>query len=127
MSSSKRIGIAIVEQNSQYLVGIRGPDGVLPGYAEFPGGKCLDEESPFDCAVRECLEESGLAIVPERLLQRREFEYPHGRVELYFILCHPLNGAAVEERHFNFRWETIEGLRELKFPEGNSEVLKLLV
>lgn len=127
MTSAKRIGIAVVEHNSHYLVGVRGPEVVLAGFAEFPGGKCLDDESPTDCAVRECREESGLAVVPDRLLQRREFEYPHGRVELYFVLCHPAKEVTLAERHRNFRWETIEGLHGLKFPEGNSEVLDLLV
>ena len=50
----KRIGIAVVEHAGRYLVGIRGPDVPLAGYAEFPGGKCLPNESPEDCAVREC-------------------------------------------------------------------------
>eukprot|EP00913_Durusdinium_trenchii_P035339 g33069.t1 len=54
------IGIAVVEHAGQYLVGVRGDDGPLPGKAEFPGGKCRAGEMPRDCAVRECLEETGL-------------------------------------------------------------------
>jgi len=126
MTSTKRIGIAVVEYHCRYLVGERGPDGVLAGFAEFPGGKCLDEESPIDCAIRECFEESGLVVVPERLLQRREFEYPHGRLELFFVLCHPTREITPDERYGNFYWETVEGLRRLKFPEGNSDILNLL-
>ena len=66
----KRIGIAVVEQAGHYLVGLRGPDVPLAGYAEFPGGKCLPNESPEDGAVRECREESGLLVTVDRLLLR---------------------------------------------------------
>ncbi|WP_373649574.1 MULTISPECIES: NUDIX domain-containing protein [unclassified Schlesneria] len=126
MTTAKRIGIAVVEHHSRYLVGIRGPGSVLEGYAEFPGGKCEEDESPIECAVRECFEESGLVVIPERLLQRRQFEYPHGRVELYFVLCHPVGLVDALAQHQGFRWETLDDLRLLNFPEGNSEVLNLL-
>ncbi|HEY0982094.1 NUDIX domain-containing protein [Schlesneria sp.] len=126
MTTDKRIGIAVVEHHSRYLVGIRGPGSVLEGYAEFPGGKCEEDESPIECAVRECFEESGLVVIPERLLQRRQFEYPHGRVELYFVLCHPVGLVDARAQHQGFRWETLDDLRLLNFPEGNSEVLNLL-
>ena len=88
-SSPKRIGIAVIEHDGRYLIGIRGPDGPLPGYAEFPGGKCHPDESAEECAVRETLEETGLIIIIERLLLRREFSYPHATVDLHFFLCHP--------------------------------------
>ncbi|WP_010588157.1 (deoxy)nucleoside triphosphate pyrophosphohydrolase [Schlesneria paludicola] len=127
MTATKRIGIAIVEHAGQYLVGTRGPDGPLPGYAEFPGGKCLPDETPSDCAIRECLEESGLPIAPEKLLQQLEFEYPHGRVHLHFYLCHPEDAKSVSDRHQGFRWVELAELTTLKFPEANADVVKMLV
>ena len=53
MTSLKQVGIAVVEHAGRYLVGVRGPDVPLAGFAEFPGGKFLINESPFDCAIRE--------------------------------------------------------------------------
>lgn len=126
MTLPKRIGIAVVEQAGRYLVGERGADVPLAGFAEFPGGKCLLNETPYDCAVRECFEESGLVIVPERLLQRREFEYPHGRVELHFVLCHPADAKDVRDHHREFRWEDFNELKNLRFPEANVDVINLL-
>ena len=58
----KHIGIAVVEQAGHFLIGTRGPDVPLAGFAEFPGGKCYEEEAAEDCAVRECLEETGLTF-----------------------------------------------------------------
>ena len=126
MSDPKQIGIAVVEHQGQYLVGVRGLDVPLPGAAEFPGGKCNVGESPFQCVVRECMEETGLLVVPVRLLQQREFHYPHGHVCLSFVLCYPSNRNDVQDRHNQFRWESLEALKNLNFPEGNSEVLLLL-
>ena len=122
----KQIGIAVVEHAGRYLVGVRGPDVPLAGFAEFPGGKCLTDESPFDCAVRECLEETGLVVIPERLLQHREFEYPHGVVSLHFVLCHPANQSDVHDQHQQFRWQSAKDLKNLKFPEANADVIDLL-
>jgi 8-oxo-dGTP diphosphatase len=127
MNQRKQIGIAVVESRGRYLVGERGPAGPLAGYAEFPGGKCLPDESPFDCAVRECQEESGLRIVADRLLQSRHFQYPHGDLDLYFVLCHPATADDVTDRQNQFRWVPIDQLTSLKFPDGNSEVIQLLL
>ena len=126
MASLKQIGIAVVEHAGRYLVGLRGPDVPLAGFAEFPGGKCLTDESPFDCAVRECLEETGLVVIPECLLQYKEFEYPHGAVSLHFVLCHPANDTDVQDHYQPFRWESARDLKELKFPEANADVIDLL-
>lgn len=122
----KRIGIAVVEHADHYLVGIRGPDVPLAGYAEFPGGKCLDSESPEDCAVRECHEESGLVVTIDRLLLRREHSYAHATVDLHFVLCHPADVSSVSDDHHSFRWIPREQLASLKFPEANEPLVQML-
>ena len=122
----KQIGIAVVEHAGRYLVGVRGPVVPLAGFAEFPGGKCLTDESPLDCAVRECLEETGMVVIPERLLQHKEFEYPHGPVSLHFVLCHPANQSVVQDQHQQFRWYSTKELKVLKFPEANADVIHLI-
>lgn len=123
----KRIGIAVVECDGKYLVGIRGPDIPLAGFAEFPGGKSQIDETIFECVIRECLEETKLLVLPTRLLRRVEFEYPHGRVDLHFVLCHPANKADVRDDHERFRWISVDELRTMNFPDANKEVVDLLV
>jgi mutator protein MutT len=120
------IGIAVVEFKGRYLIGTRGPEVSLAGYAEFPGGKCLANELPEDCAVRECVEETGLAVTAERLLLRREFTYPHATVDLHFFLCHPECAASVRDDHRGFRWIPKEELLALRFPEANAPLISLL-
>ena len=121
------IGVAVVEQNGCYLVGIRDHPGPLPGYAEFPGGKCRPGESPEQCALRECREETGLDVLPVELLLIRQFTYPHGTVDLNFWLCKPADEEHVAEEHHRFRWIPVAELAARQFPEANKPVIEMLV
>ena len=120
------IGIAVVEHNGCYLVGIRANEP-LTDYAEFPGGKCRLDESPEDCALRECREETGLDVIPVKLLLNRPFTYPHGTVALHFWLCKPADAKNVAEEHHDFRWIPVAELAALQFPEANSPVIEMLI
>ena len=122
----QQIGIAVVEHAGCYLVGTRGPDGPLAGYSEFPGGKCLPGESADVCAVRECLEETRLAVTVDRLLLRREHSYSHAAVDLSFYLCRPVRTPAADEDHNGFRWVPAIELSRLNLPEANAPVVALL-
>ncbi len=122
----KRIGIAVVEQAGHFLIGTRGPDVPLAGFAEFPGGKCCEEEAAEDAAVRECLEETGLTVRVERLLMRREQAYSHATVDLHFVLCHPSPEVSLSDEQRGFRWIPAKDLASLPFPEANADVVSLL-
>jgi mutator protein MutT len=125
-SAPTRIGIAVVEHDGRFLVGIRGEDGPLPGYAEFPGGKCHTGETPAECAIRECHEETGLRVEVTQPLLSREYEYPHGKVELHFFLCAPAAGSAPAPTHAGFRWVPATDLPTLRFPPANDVVIDRL-
>jgi len=122
-----RIGIAVVEHAGRYLVGVRPANGPLPGFAEFPGGKCRIGESPASCAIRECAEETGLRVEVVELLDRRTFDYPHATVDLHFFLCRPADPATVTENQQAFRWVNATELRNLQFPPANRGILELLI
>lgn len=125
-SETQPIGVAVVEHDGRYLVGIRGENGPLPGYSEFPGGKCLRNERPADCACRECFEESGLAVVPVRILLNSAHAYAHGTVDLHFWLCRPADPAAVQSEHQGFRWVAPADLKQYRFPDGNLRLIDIL-
>ena len=118
-----RVAIAVVEAEGEYLVGVRGPDGPLPGYHEFPGGKLNHAESPFDGAVRECREETGLDVTPRETLYECRHDYPHGHVELTFVLCRP-DQQGRPAALGRFEWRTAGELSSLRFPEANGPVLQ---
>ena len=122
----KTIGIAVVEHQGRYLIGIRPPGASLAGFAEFPGGKCEPGEEPSAAATRECLEETGLPVEVRELLSRRRYDYFHGSVDLHFFLCRPTEAPETHTDLHGFRWENVSVLRTLKFPDANVPIVELL-
>ena len=128
MTLATRIGIAVVESAGSILVGQRAANVPLPGLAEFPGGKCENDETPRSCAVRECQEETGLLVVPRDHLATIEHSYSHGDVELHFWRCGLSPGLPDLARPESpFRWISFEELASLKFPDANREILERLL
>ena len=86
----QRVGIAVVltRDGTRCLVGIRSSETSLANMLEFPGGKSVPGETSRDTAIRECLEETGIAVDAIQLLEHRSHDYDHGRVALDFWLCH---------------------------------------
>ncbi len=95
----------------------------MPGYWEFPGGKCEPEESPEQAARRECAEETGLAVVVRRLRRVISHRYPHGHVELHYFDCETESPDAEPELATGFRWVPAPDLPGLPFPEANEPIL----
>lgn len=118
------VAVVVVVRKGRVLVGQRSMAGPLPGLAEFPGGKCLPGETPEQCALRECQEETGLMIRLRGRLEELEHTYPHGRLRLVFFLAEPLNDA---EPVPPFTWHPVADLPHLPFPEANRSVIQWLV
>ena len=121
------VAIALVANNGCYLVGRRGLDGPLAGYFEFPGGKCHPQESPEACAVRECLEETGLAIEVVRLRRDVLHTYPYGTVHLHFFDCRLASAHESIPLQPSFFWVPCASLAKLNFPEPNQALVVELV
>ena len=126
--SATLVAIAILEktaeQGSAVLVGRR-PAGVpLAGLWEFPGGKVRGDETPGEAAVRECLEETGLAVEVVENYRVVNHRYPHGDVQLHFFRCRLLGDGAPREP---FCWVSRGQLALLEFPAANAEVIASLL
>jgi 8-oxo-dGTP diphosphatase len=124
----KLIGIAIVVCRGHVLVGRRDDRQTLAGCAEFPGGKCRAGESSSDGAIRECREETGVAVSPVRCMQIVKWSYPHGDVELHFWQCSPAAEADVlPDASPPFRWIAVGELNVDDFPAANASVIHKLL
>lgn len=127
------IAVAVVEHNDSFLVGIR-PAGVpLAGLAEFPGGKIKPGESPEQAAVRECLEETGLAVEVVSAYRPHVQSYEHGAVALHFFACAPRRAESTNEPpasltpHPPFAWMPRAELARCEFPAGNRLLIDQLL
>lgn len=127
MRVEQRIAIAVVEQDDHFLVGLRPEGSKLAGLWEFPGGKVESGESLSQAAERECAEETGLTVAGGRLLLEQRHEYAHATVHLYFFACRLIASRSLAEPRAPFRWVSRADLATLTFPDGNRELLQLLV
>ena len=120
------VAIAVVrDADDRFLVGIRQAGTDLAGLHEFPGGKVESGESPSAAAVRECTEETGIAItVSERLLEI-EHEYDHGKLRLEFFLATPVAASATPRPPYE--WVSRRALADCSFPAANAEIVAALV
>ena len=125
MAQPKRIAVAVVEWEDQFLIGPRPPGVPLAGLWEFPGGKVEAGESPEAAAIRECREETGLDVEIAASYPNNTEAYSHDTVELNFFACRPLDAGQVPREPF--RWVPRVELAQLEFPAGNRELLRLLM
>lgn len=119
------VGIGLIGRGGSYLIRQRPalPGSPMPGYWEFPGGKCHDGETAEACARRECQEEVGMAVRIVRLRRVVRHVYPHGFVELHFFDCEPEPLDAEPAPGTGFRWVPVAELPQYTFPGANEPVV----
>lgn len=117
------VGIGIIRRvpDGRILIRERPAGTVYAGYWEFPGGKVEPGEAPDQATARECLEETGLAVLPHRLRAVVEHAYPHGFVRLHFFDCSPIDPDAAPDPAC--RWVAPAELPSYRFPEANEAIL----
>lgn len=118
----REIAIAVVESEGEYLVALRPPGVPLAGYWEFPGGKIESGETAASAAIRECAEETGLAVRCLAELLIHEEHYDHGGVRLHFMSCEPISSARSTDPPW--RWVSRRDVLLLRFPSGNLPLLQ---
>jgi mutator protein MutT len=125
VSAPVEIAVAVVERNGLFLIGLRPAGTPLAGYWEFPGGKVQPGEAAADAAVRECLEETGLAVRVLSEYPAVEHCYAHGELRLRFFACELAPAATLNESS-RFLWVAREELAGYEFPPANRALLALL-
>ena len=120
------VAIGLVWHDGRLLVNRRGGEQHLAGFWEFPGGKIEPGETPEGAAVREVLEEIGVAVIATRRRARIEHRYSDRRVVLWPIECRladrpppVLPGQAI--------WVRRPDLARYEFPEANRDLVAELI
>lgn len=123
----KHVAAAIIRRNNRLLICRRGAGGSCAFLWEFPGGKLEPGETPQACLVRECMEELGVLVKPERLYETAMHTYPDGQVELFFYLA-----SIVEEKepyetvHTGMKWVTQQELSGYSFCPADEKLIRRL-
>lgn len=102
---------------------------VLPEYWDIPGGTLEEGEDPFDGAIREAKEETGLDIQkPQLFFQKSNIDSGKNKqfVTLVFLAKH--SGSEVvfnPDEHEEYKWITIDGISKYKTVDYLVECLKI--
>ena len=120
-----QIAVVVVMRRGEVLVGRRAAHAAdAAGCDEFPGGKVEPGESAAEAAARECLEESGIAVRIDGLLDRAAGASRSGPLDVLFFAATPLDDHASPRAPF--AWVPVAALAALQFPPANARVLARL-
>jgi mutator protein MutT len=116
---------AVIERGGRFLVTRRLEGTHLPGYWEFPGGKCNPGETHEACLARELREELGIDARIGAEIVAIEHAYPERTVRLHFYRCE-IAGDPRPLLNQEMRWVSRDEMRTLAFPEADRKLIELL-
>jgi len=126
VSAPATIAVAVVISGSRVLVGRRRGDAAdAPGRDEFPGGKVEAGESAELAAARECLEESGVAVIVGPRIDLILASSSRGPIEIHFHRASPVDAGV--PLLSPFAWLPIGDLARCHFPSANASVVRQLL
>lgn len=121
---SLQVAVAIIKNDGRYFIQQRGPQGLLAGLWEFPGGKIEDGETAAKAVKREVQEELGVAVSSARHL----FNVMHFYTE-FKVTLHVLNCAVKDFPHpgKTRRWIKPQEFRKYPMPSGSAKIVQKLL
>jgi len=113
---------AAIIHHGEVLAAQRSKPPALAGRWEFPGGKVEYGETEYQALIRECQEEIGVTITPERFLGEVPNPYGQGTVRLWSaVLTDPACGWPVALEHRELRWLGAEEFSSVDWLPGNRQ------
>jgi mutator protein MutT len=124
--SEVEVAAGLVFRDGKLLITLRHNDVHLGGLWEFPGGKREPNETFEECLHRELREELGIEVDVLELLETARHTYPEKTVHLRFFRCAWKRNEAAPLGCADLRWTTAKELPNYKFPEADTELVRLL-
>jgi len=120
------IAVGVIWRGEHILIDKRRPEGLLGGLWEFPGGKIEHGETPSQALVREATEELGIQVGDAQPFMTVHHAYTHFKVTLNVLQARWLSGELQCYACTDWRWETVENLRQYAFPTANQKIIAAL-
>ncbi|MBN2618662.1 MAG: (deoxy)nucleoside triphosphate pyrophosphohydrolase [Spirochaetales bacterium] len=115
----------IIKKNNLYLLGKRKPGGSIGGKWEFPGGKVKKGESFEESLKREFKEELNVHIHVNNFIGKINFKSIDHSFILYAYYIEILDEDITTNEHDEFKWFTLDEIRNLKNDLAESDQLLL--
>ena len=117
---------AVVVSGGNVLCVQRGPDGTLPGFWEFPGGKIEVGETPQQALAREIYEELRCEVEVGEEVTTTSHEYDFGVVHLTTFYCDLVTGVPELTEHSQLVWSDPASLRDLDWAPADIPAVELI-
>lgn len=121
------VSAGLVFRDGLLLISQRRPQDHLGGLWEFPGGKREPGESPEDCLKRELMEELGIEVEINELVETVAHDYPGKKVLLKFFRCLWRRHEPRAVGCHNFTWVGRDQLANYTFPAADEQLLQKLL
>lgn len=94
----------------------------------FPGGRCNCDEAPQDAAIRECLEETGVAAWNPRFFDSFDLksDQHHYSLSAFLLDCAPDAIAFAADDAEGADWYTVAQIRQMPVPQSVLECVERL-
>lgn len=118
---------ALFDERGRVLIARRPEGKELAGRWEFPGGKLIEPETPFDGLVRELREELGVTVCEAQRLLRYSHDYPERRVWLDMWIVTAWSGQAEGLDGQALRWVPVPALSAEDILEADQPIIDALL
>ena len=118
---------ALFDERGRVLIARRPEGKELAGRWEFPGGKLIEPETPFDGLVRELREELGVTVREAQRLLRYSYDYPDRRVWLDMWIVTAWSGQAEGLDGQALRWVPVPALSTEDILEADQPIIDALL
>lgn len=114
----------LIFKNNKLLITQRLNSDKFGGLWEFPGGKCLENETLEDCLVREISEELNSKIEVRSHLISVDHQYQDFAITLHVFLCRYLSGPVRPIEVQDVQWIDPSDVGKYEFTAADQKVIK---
>ncbi len=121
-----KIAVAVVHRGDELLTGVRPAGATFAGMWEFPGGKVEPDETCEEAALRECLEETGLAVRITGEYAPATSQVDGTILEIRFFRC-DVDETTDRLPQPPFTWTPVAAISPERFPPANTPLIRQLL